>query len=160
MVFHNPQIFRALVCWESWHVQNPGIYRTQAYLAGKLYSQPCYLQALKQIPSPVRHLQWSTSQKQCNFFFVLSSNMSNCNLRETTAIKIKLVLNILAISDILTSIQDPRVEILNDSVAWVYPVYLKSWKIENPGIFRTLPYSQPSYMENLGVYRTPAYLEP
>ena len=86
--------------------------------------------------------------------------MSNCNLRETTDIKIKLVLNILAFSDILRSIQDPRVEIQKDSVAWVNPVYLKSWEIENPGIFRTLPYSQPSYIENLGVYWTLAYLDP
>ena len=86
--------------------------------------------------------------------------MSNCNLRETTAVKIKLVLNILAFLDILISIQDPRVEIQTDSVAWVNPVYLKSWEIKNPGIFRTLPYSQPSYIENLGVYRTPAYLQP
>ena len=85
--------------------------------------------------------------------------MSNCNLRETTAVKIKLVLNILAFLDILISIQDPRVEIQTDSVAWVNPVYLKSWEIKNPGIFRTLPYSQPSYIENLGVYRTPAYLQ-
>ena len=51
--------------------------------------------------------------------------MFNCNLRETTDIKIKLVLNILAFSDILRSIQDPRVEIQKDSVAWVNPVYLK-----------------------------------
>ena len=85
--------------------------------------------------------------------------MSNCNLRETTAITIKLVLNILAFSDILTSIQDPRVEVQAYSVAWVNPVYLKSWEVENPDIFRTLPYSQPSYIENLGAYRTRAYLD-
>ena len=85
--------------------------------------------------------------------------MFNCNLRETTDIKIKLVLNILAFSDILRSIQDPRVEIQKDSVAWVNPVYLKSWEIENPAISRTLPYSQPSYIENLGVYRTLVYMQ-
>ena len=85
--------------------------------------------------------------------------MSNYNLRETTDIKIKLVLNILAFSDISRSIQDSCVEIQADSVAWVNPVYLKSREIENPDIFRTLPYSQPSYIKNLGMYRTLAYLE-
>ena len=86
--------------------------------------------------------------------------MSNCDLRETTDIKTKLMLNILAFSDILRSIQEPCLEIQRDSVAWVNPVYLKCWEIENNGIFRTLPYSQPSYIENLGLYRTLAYREP
>ena len=79
---------------------------------------------------------------------------------ETTDIKIKSVLNILVFSNILRSIQEPGLEVQRDLVAWVNPVYLKFWEIENNGIFRTLPYSQPSYIENLGVYRTPAYLEP
>ena len=78
--------------------------------------------------------------------------MSNYNLRETTDIKIKLVLNILTFSDISRSIQDSCVEIQADSVAWVNPVYLKSREIENPDIFRTLPYSQTSYIENNQTY--------
>ena len=86
--------------------------------------------------------------------------MSNCNLRETTDIKTKLVLNILEFLDILRSIQEPCLEIQRDSTAWVNPVYLKFWEIENNGIFRTLPYSQPSYIYNLGGYRTLVYLEP
>ena len=79
---------------------------------------------------------------------------------ETTDIKIKSVLNILAFSNILRFIQEPGLEVQRDLVAWVNPVYLKFWEIENNGIFRTLPYSQPSYIENLGVYRTLVYLEP
>ena len=72
--------------------------------------------------------------------------MSNCNLRETTDIKTKLVLNILEFSDILGSIKEPRLEIQRDSAAYVNPVYLKFWEIENNGIFRTVLYSQPSYI--------------
>ena len=65
----------------------------------------------------------------------------------------------MAFSD-MRSVQEPYLHIQVDSVAWVNPVYSKSWQIENPGIFRTLPYSQSRYFENLGVYRTLAYLQP
>ena len=86
--------------------------------------------------------------------------MSNCDLRETIDIKIKLVLNILDFSDIIISIQEPYLDIQADSVTRVHSVFSKPWQIENRGIFRTLPYSQPSYIENLGVYWTLAYLDP
>ena len=51
--------------------------------------------------------------------------MSNCDLRETTDIKIELVLNILDFSDILRSIHEACLEIQGDLVACVNPVYLK-----------------------------------
>ena len=51
--------------------------------------------------------------------------MSNFDLRETTDIKIKLVLNILAFSDIIRSSQEPCLDIQAGSVAWVSPVYSK-----------------------------------
>ena len=79
---------------------------------------------------------------------------------ETTDIKIKSVLNILAFSNILRSIQEPDLEVQRVLVAWLNRVYLKCLEIENDDILRTLPYSQPSYMENIGVYRTMVYLEP
>ena len=85
--------------------------------------------------------------------------MSNFDLRETTDIKIKLVLNILAFSDIIRSSQEPCLDIQAGSVAWVSPVYSKPWQIQKPGIFRTLPYSETWYIQNPSVYKTLAYLQ-
>ena len=51
--------------------------------------------------------------------------MSNCDLRETIDIKIKLVLNILDFSDIIISIQEPYLDIQADSVTWVHSVFSK-----------------------------------
>ena len=51
--------------------------------------------------------------------------MSNCDLVETTDIKIELVLNILDFSDILRSIHEPCLENQGGLVACINPVSLK-----------------------------------
>ena len=86
--------------------------------------------------------------------------MPNCDLRETTDIKIKLVLNILAFSDIKDRFRSHAWTISAATGAWVNPGYSKLSQIQNSGIFRTLPYSQPSYIENVDVYKILADLEP
>ena len=139
---------------ELWYIENPGIFRsrpifpTLLYSGSEAYFYACDASRLERF------------KKQSKFLFEPFSNMSNCDRWETTDIKIKLVLNILEFSDILRSIQEPCLEIQRDSVPWVNPVFLKFREIENNGIFRTLPYSQPSYIENLSVYRTLVDLEP
>ena len=57
------------------------------------------------------------------------------------------MLNILAFSEIIRSTQEPQ-----------WPGLTQD--IENSDKFRTLPYSQNLYIEDLDVYRTLAYLEP
>ena len=110
----NPGIVRTLVYTEPWHIQ-----KRSHILNHAIFRLRTIFLALSGISN--RALYKSNANSFLHFF----SNMSNCNLRETTDIKLKLILNILAFSDILRSIHEPCLEIQRDSVAWVNPVYLK-----------------------------------
>ena len=55
-------IFRTLVYLVPWHIQNPGIYRILACLEPEAYSEPWYIQNLKHIDNPAKHMQQSVLQ--------------------------------------------------------------------------------------------------
>ena len=74
--------------------------------------------------------------------------MSNCDLRETTDIKIKLVLNILAFLDILDLFRSHGCTF--SMTQW--PGLTQD--IQNSDKFRTLAYSEPCHIHNLHILRT------
>ena len=97
--------------------------------------------------------------------------MVNSYLTKTSHNKIKLVVNILAYSDIIRYINGLSRDAQTHAEGCLAVVYSEPWNIWNPGmletwhiqnfsIFRTLVYSEPWYIKNPGIYRAMAYLEP
>ena len=68
--------------------------------------------------------------------------MTNWNLSKTGWNKVELVFSILAYSNIIRHIQELSRDIQTHSEAWVILVYSEPLHIQNPGIFRTLAYSE------------------
>ena len=59
-----------------------------------VYSESQYIQDLKHIRNPVKHLRWSVLRKNSRFFLALFSNMANCDLSKTVRKELKLMFNI------------------------------------------------------------------
>ena len=51
-----------LIYWER-YIQNPGVFRTLAYLELEAYSEPWYIHNPRQIQNTVKHLRWNVLQK-------------------------------------------------------------------------------------------------
>ena len=97
--------------------------------------------------------------------------MVNSYLTKTSHNKIKLVVNILAYSDIIRYInglsRDAQTH-AEGCLAVVYseprniwnPGMLETWHIQNFSIFRTLVYSEPWHIWSPGILRTLVYTEP
>ena len=135
-------MLRMMAYSEPWYIENPGIFRSRPIFSTLLYSgseanfQPCQASRIERF------------EKQWKFFFALFSNMSNCDLGETTDIKIKLVLNILAFLDILD---------LFRSHAWTFSQI--QWPgltqdIQNSDKSKTLAYSESCHIHNLYILGT------
>ena len=135
-------MLRIMAYSEPQYIENPGIFRRRPIFSTLLYSgsegyfQPCQASRIERF------------KKQCKFFFELFSYMSNCDLRETTDLKIKLVLNILAFLDILDLIR---------SHAWTFSQI--QWPgltqdIQNSNKSKTLVYSEPCHIHNLHILGT------
>ena len=72
----------------------------------------------------------------------------------------KIVVSILASSDIIRHILDLSRDIQPVSEACVTLLYPEPWYIQDPGLFSALRYSGARYIQNTGVFRGLAYSDP